>query len=160
MDIPVRSGSGFIGKHGKDFLNFNDTWSQTLNQIADQDGSVFVIDWYDKNQCHHNRVDGHDRSNGRVYKVVYAKQPVTRVDVAKLGDDELVRLVTSRNEFLSRHARQVLQERAASGALAGTVAESLRRTLNQATDTPAKLRALWALHGLGALDARVALENM
>src|SRR5437667_4406579 len=113
MDIPERQGSGYVGRHGKDFLNFNDTWSQTLNQRYDQDGSVYVIDWYDKNQCHNTREDGHDRSNGRVYKIVFHDQPVTKVDLAKLSDGDVVSRVGSRNEFLSRHARQVLQERAA-----------------------------------------------
>ena len=28
-----------------------------------------MIDWYDKNQCHHNDVNGHDRTNGRIFKV-------------------------------------------------------------------------------------------
>src|SRR6266496_539626 len=105
MDIPERSGSGYVGKHGKDFLNFNDTWSQTLNQLYDQDGSVYIIDWYDKNQCHHTREDGHDRSNGRIYKIVYNNQPVTKVDMQRLSDGELVNLVPSENEWMSRHAR-------------------------------------------------------
>jgi len=111
MDIPERRGSGFVGRHGPDFLNFNDTWSQSLNQLYDQDGSVYVIDWYDKNQCHHNREDGHDRGNGRIYKVVFNNQPATKVDLEKLSDEELVKLVPSKNEWLSRHARRVLQER-------------------------------------------------
>ena len=111
MDVPVRQGSGYVGKHGKDFLNFNDTWSQTLNQRHDQDGSVYVIDWYDKNQCHHNRVDGHDRGNGRIYKIVYKEQKTTPVNFARLSDGELVNLVPSRNEFMSRGARKTLQER-------------------------------------------------
>ncbi len=111
MDIPVREGSGYVGRHGKDFLNFNDTWSQTLNQLYDQDGSVYVIDWYDKNQCHHNREDGHDRSNGRIYKIVYDNQKTTKVDLQKRSDEELVKLVPSKNEWMSRHARRLLQER-------------------------------------------------
>ena len=28
MDIVERSGSGYVGRHGNDFLNFNDRWSQ------------------------------------------------------------------------------------------------------------------------------------
>jgi putative membrane-bound dehydrogenase-like protein len=111
MDIPMREGSGYVGKHGKDFLNFNDTWSQTLNQLYDQDGSVYVIDWYDKNQCHHNREDGHDRSNGRIYKIVYGDTRRTPVDLQKLSDEELVKHVVSKNEWMSRHSRRILQER-------------------------------------------------
>src|SRR5437016_11646120 len=110
MDIPERQGSGYVGRHGKDFLNFNDTWSQTLNQLYDQDGSVYIIDWYDKNQCHNTREDGHDRSNGRIYKIVYNNQKTTKVDLQKLSDEDLVKLVTSKNEWMSRHARRILQE--------------------------------------------------
>jgi putative membrane-bound dehydrogenase-like protein len=172
-DIPVREGSGYVGKHGKDFLNFNDTWSQTLNQTYDQDGSVFVIDWYDRNQCHHNREDGHDRGNGRIYKIVYKDQKATRVDLAKLSDDELISLVTSKNEFKSRHARRILQERiherAANEDPGDTGPEfaelikhhnaarklegvnKLTEIVDNSNDTPAKLRALWAMHVMNAM---------
>jgi len=168
-EIPVRSGSGFIGTHGPDFLNFNDSWSQTLNQRYDQDGSMYIIDWYDKNQCHHNREDGHDRSNGRIYKLVYNNQPRTQVNLAALSDDDLVKLVPSKNEWKSRHARRLLQERVATAARRQTPPENapegwgdaiqayqaatsmpplanLREQVDTGSDTPARLRALWALH--------------
>jgi putative membrane-bound dehydrogenase-like protein len=160
MDIPVRSGSGYVGRHGKDFLNFNDTWSQTLNQLYDQDGSVFIIDWYDKNQCHHGREDGHDRANGRIYKIVYNNQKTTRLDLAKLSDEELVKLVPSKNEFMSRHARRVLQERAAERGLQSASTTALKRMLATSNDTAAKLRALWALHVTGGFDARTSVEGI
>jgi putative membrane-bound dehydrogenase-like protein len=173
MDIPVREGSGYVGKHGKDFVNFNDTWSQTLNQTYDQDGSVYVIDWYDANQCHHNREDGHDRSNGRIYKIVYKDQKTTPVDLAKLSDGELIDLVTSKNEFKSRHARRILQERVherAANEDAGDAApeladlikhhkaarkiegvNKLAEIIDTSKDTSARLRALWALHVMNAM---------
>lgn len=150
MDVPVASGSGYVGKHGADFLNFNDTWSQSLNQRADPDGSVFIIDWYDKNQCHHNRPDGHDRSNGRIYKVVYGGTPKTPVDLARLSDADLAALVPSRNEWKSRHARRLLQERAAAGRISAA-RDQLFRQLSESTDTPARLRNLWALHLTGTV---------
>jgi putative membrane-bound dehydrogenase-like protein len=168
VDIPVRKGSGYVAKHGPDFLNFNDKWSQTLNQLYDQDGSMYVIDWYDKNQCHHNNDGGHDRSNGRVYKVVYQNQPQTRADLAKLSDAELAKLVPSKNEWMSRHARRLLQERVARAAEAEDaseaptelqamvkfikagrkfeVASALKDIVNDSSDVNARLRALWALH--------------
>ncbi len=156
MDIPVREGSGYVGKHGKDFLNFNDTWSQTLNQLYDQDGSVYVIDWYDKNQCHNTREDGHDRSNGRIYKIVYNDQHTSKVDLQKLSDDELVKLVPSQNEWMSRHARRVLQERAATGKLDRQCLEPLAKFVGGSFEGAGHLleyhlRCLWALHVTGAL---------
>jgi putative membrane-bound dehydrogenase-like protein len=152
VDIPVRQGSGYSGKHAPDFLNFNDTWSQSLNQLYDQDGSVLVIDWYDKNQCHHNRDDGHDRSNGRIYKIVYNQQPVTRVDFASLSDEALVQNLASPQEFRVRHSRRVLQERAATGRLGSGVHAALRQQLAKESATRIRLRALWALHVTGGTD--------
>jgi putative membrane-bound dehydrogenase-like protein len=159
MDIPVREGSGYVGKHGKDFLNFNDTWSQTLNQLYDQDGSVYIIDWYDKNQCHHNREDGHDRSNGRIYKIVYNDQTTTKVDLRKLSDEELVKLVPSKNEWMSRHARRVLQERGQNrmGFLSGN-GPLKEKLLSLTTDTATKLRVLWALDITVSLDPLLRSE--
>ena len=142
MDVPDARGSTFVGRHGPDFLHFNDRWSQVLNFRADPDGSVFFIDWYDKNQCHHNNMDGHDRSNGRIYKVVYNQQKKTRVDLARATTGDLLGLVTSRNEWMSRHARRLLQERGIDAAQR----EALARQVTDAPTTPARLRALWTLH--------------
>ena len=153
VDRPVPSGSGYIGEHGSDFLNFNDTWSQTLNQRYDPDGSVYIIDWYDKNQCHHNREDGHDRSNGRVYKVVYGNTPKTQVDLARLSDDELAQLVPSKNEWMSRHARRLLQERHAGGAALNSARSHLAKIVNTSVDRAARLRALWSLAQTGGLPS-------
>ena len=174
MDVIERRGSGYVGRHGNDFLNFNDTWSQTLNQLQDQDGSVYIIDWYDKNQCHHNREDGHDRGNGRIFKIVYNNQKMSRIDLTKLSDAELVKLVPSKNEFMSRHARRVLQERVAERAPQEEVDEDtaaelvslwqhhqaarnieavndLVNLVDTSRDTAARLRALWALHVMNAM---------
>jgi hypothetical protein len=160
MDVPERRGSGFVGRHGKDFLNFNDTWSQTLNQLYDHDGSVYIIDWYDKNQCHHGREDGHDKSNGRIYKIVYNNQKVSRVDLAKLSDGELVKRVPSKNEFMSRHARRLLQQRAAERGLQSASTEALRKMFRDEAGTAAKLRVLWALHVTGGFDAATGIDNL
>lgn len=151
VDIPVPAGSGYVGEHGIDFLNFNDTWSQTLNQRYDPDGSMYIIDWYDKNQCHHNRDDGHDRSNGRVFKVVYNDTPKTQVDLSVLSNERLGELVLSKNEWMSRHARRLLQERQAGGAPLESTREALAQVVITSRDLPARLRALWTLHLTGGL---------
>lgn len=158
LDIPERQGSGFVGHHAPDFLNFNDTWSQTLNHIVDQDGSMFIIDWYDKNQCHHGVEEGHDRSNGRIYKVVYKDQKWTAPILPSASDDELVKLVGSENEFLSRHARRNLQERAAAGRLGPAIHTKLRELLARGPGTWQRLRAMWALHITGGLDAQTIID--
>lgn len=154
MDIPERAGSGFVGKHGADFLLSNDRASQIINLLEDQDGSVFMIDWYDLNQCHRPQPETHDRSNGRIFKVVYGGQKTTPVDLAKKSDPELATLVTGTNEWLSRHARRLLAERAARGKIA---LPELEKAAREAAPHAA-LRALWALHVTGNLTEPLAIE--
>jgi putative membrane-bound dehydrogenase-like protein len=160
MDIPVRKGSGYIGKHGADFLNFNDLWSQALNFRTDQNGSVYVIDWYDQNQCHRRDEKVHDRSNGRVYKIIYKQEAWTAVDFASRTDGELISLLSGSNEMPARHARRLLQERAAAGRLAATTREVLRKHMGFGkedvsykifTTLVGRLRLLWTLHGTGGV---------
>ena len=167
MDIPERRGSGFVGHHGPDFLNFNDTWSQVLNFRYDQDGSVYLIDWYDKNQCHHNNIDGHDRSNGRIFKLVYNDQAVSKVDLQKATDQELALYQLHRNDWYVRHSRRVLMERASKGNVAPAAVKLLKDLIEKgdaalpsgkpawalsASETTRRLRLLWALHVTGGLD--------
>ena len=122
VDVLEPRGSGYVGRHGDDFIDFRDPWSQVVNLQYDQDGSVYLIDWYDQEQCHVNDPEVPDRGNGRIFKVVYGDTKATRVDVQSMPDEELVASVLRKHEWHVRHARRVLQERAAAGRLgAGTV---------------------------------------
>src|SRR5688572_32037737 len=112
MDVPVRKGSGFVGQHGADFLKFNDIWSQVVDLRAGPDGSIYMIDWYDKNQCHLNTIESHDRSNGRIYKVSYGDRKIAKVDLQRLSDEDLVTQLIVPNSWYSRNVQRILQERA------------------------------------------------
>ena len=160
MDVVERKGSGYVGHHAPDFVNFDDRWSQVLNMLYDQDGSVYIIDWYDKNQCHHNNVNGHDRDNGRIFKLVYGDKPTTKIDLSTKSEDELVQLQLHRNDFLVRHARRVLQERAAAGQPLVQARAGLVKILNENTDETRQLRALWALHVMGAANEELLLKQL
>lgn len=163
MDIPERQGSGFVGKHGTDFINFNDKWSQVIDLRSGPDGSVFLIDWYDKNQCHLNTIDSHDRSNGRIFKVSYGETKPVKVDLQKLSDEELVKLLASKNSWHARHAQRILQERLSSipssvydinqhgpGFQKRTsVIGSLVKGMEGSTSSSERLRLLWTLHTTG-----------
>jgi len=156
MDSPERKGSGFVGHHGADFIKFNDTWSQIINLQADQDGSVYLIDWYDKNQCHENRPEAHDRSNGRIFKVSYAPTKTTQVNLEKLSNEELVQLTGSKNEWHVRHARRLLQERGPNPQ----VHQALLKVLNRDNNPSRQLSALWALHATGGVTEPIALSQL
>ena len=155
-DILKPQGSGFVGSHGPDFLLTGDLASQILNIRYGPDGNCFLIDWYDTNACHHNNIEGHDRSNGRVYKVVYGDKKAGKVDLSELDDVALAKLALDKNDWYVRHSRRLLQERAAAGKLS----EAARKELvgiakNNAAPTRVQ-RAMWALHVTGGLPADLA----
>ncbi len=103
-DTLAPKGSGFVGSHAPDFLFANDTWSQIVSLRQGPDGSVFMIDWYDKNQCHRIEDGAHDRTNGRIFRVSYGKPgPVGGVDVANPP-------VAKDNPWHVRHAVRRIQE--------------------------------------------------
>ncbi len=147
-DILKPSGSGFVGSHAPDFLLANDAWSQIVSLRCGPDGSLFLIDWYDKNQCHHNEVNGHDRTNGRIFKVAFGKPTPVKMDLAKLDNDALVQMQTSPNEWHARHARRILQERGSSEQVRRSLAE-LRAKF--AGKPAVQLRILLALSAAGGL---------
>ena len=79
-DTLERTGSGFTGHHGPDLMLANDKWFRGINLKYGPDGSVLLIDWYDKNACHRRTPEIWDRTNGRVYRVSYGDVPFAGVD--------------------------------------------------------------------------------
>ena len=141
-DLLTRKGSGYVASHKNDFLAMNDTWSQWLNLKYDPSGSVFAIDWYDKNQCHSTNPDVHDKTMGRIFKISYKKDSFIHVNLYKASDMELVNYQLHENEWFVRTSRTILQERGANEA----VHIALNQILSNHPDITRKLRALWTLH--------------
>jgi putative membrane-bound dehydrogenase-like protein len=142
MDRLSRDGSGYRATHGPDFLLANDTYSQWLNLRYGPDGSVWAIDWYDKNQCHSDKDEVHQKTFGRIFKIVSDKDHWSKVDLTKLSSDRLVDMQLQKNDWYVRHARRILQERGPDPA----VHARLKKMLDENPDVTRKLRALWALH--------------
>jgi putative membrane-bound dehydrogenase-like protein len=149
-DVLARKGSGFVGSHAPDFLLANDAWSQIISIKYGPDGGVFLIDWYDKNQCHHNEVNAHDRTNGRIFKVTFGEPKPARVDLAHESNQALVAMQTDPNEWNARHARRILQERGKSAEVNRLLAALDAGGLQQ-PQTQTRLRVLWTQHAVGGL---------
>ncbi len=154
IDNLKRSGSGYVAAHGKDFLLTNDTWSQWLNLKYGPSGSVYAIDWYDKNQCHSSNPDVHQKTMGRIFRISHESDKFVKVDLSKASDMELVNYQLEKNEWYVRTARQVLQERGPNKR----VHKALKNILNTNPDVTRKLRALWALHVTKGLKEKDLLE--
>jgi putative membrane-bound dehydrogenase-like protein len=152
-DILERKGSSYVARHGKDFMFANDPWFRGIALCYGPDGGVYVSDWCDTGECHN--YENITPTTGRIYKVVYGKPAVVEMDLAKMSDDELVKLQSHKNEWFARHARRLLQERAGDGKLdRKTVQPTLVKMLTEEKETPLRLRALWTLYVIGALDEK------
>jgi len=160
LDLLSPLGSGYIGDGAPDFCKTNDLWSQILYLRYGPDGQAYMIDWYDRNQCHHGQVDGHDRSNGRIFKISYGKPQPVKVDLKKKSDHELVDLQLEKNDWYVRQARRILQERAAAKKLNRETRPALEKIAFRHADATRRLRGLWALHLTGGLSEEQLLHAL
>ena len=151
----VRQGSGYETFHaGYDLMFVPDRTFMGVDLQYGPDGAAYIIDWCDHQHCHTPRDDAWERGNGRIYRTSWKEtwKPV-RVDLAAKSDAELVALHAHRNEWYTRTARRLLQERAATGAINPDAIDGLRTLATNAKETSQTLRALFTLHVIGALDA-------
>lgn len=146
-DLLVRHGSGYVGKHGDDFLFSSNPWFRATDLKYGPDGGVFISDWTDIGECHDH--DGVHRTSGRIYKVTFGKALRPAIaDVGKLADADLIDLQLHENDFYGRAARRLLQERAATRNMRHVHA-TLQEMFKQQPDVSRKLRMLWALSVTG-----------
>ena len=154
---------------GKEFLASTDIWHRPVNMANAPDGNLYVMDFYreyieepasipmaiqQKLQLDFYR--GADR--GRIWRIK-PKQPAVqrdlRVSLGAASTAELAALLAHANGWHRTTAQRLLLERQDAAA-----AEPLRRMAAEGATPEARLHALWALEGMGALtaaDVRTAL---
>jgi putative heme-binding domain-containing protein len=155
QDLLERRGSGYVARHGADVLLANDPWFRGMTVKYGPDGGVYLSDWSDTGECHNYEVA--DRTNGRIYKVVYGDAAPWHGNLAQLEDAALVNLLAHRNHWFARRAQRLLQERSAAGALEQGTIDGVLGLLRTSNDATVVLRALWTLHVAGAAaDQRLA----
>ena len=161
QEILERTGSGYVGLHGKDAIIMADPWFVGIDLSYGPDGGVYVLDWNDTGECH-GRYGVH-RSTGRIYKITFGDpKPVTLGDLTKLDSTQLVSLHTHPNEWFSRQARLELAVRFTAGQDLAAVRSQLHALFDVHPDTVVKLRALWTLYAIGGIDdsfLRAALRH-
>jgi putative membrane-bound dehydrogenase-like protein len=151
VDLLEPRGSGYVGKYAPDFLLTGDTASQILNMRYGPDGQVTMIDWYDMQACHSKEVNKHDRSNGRIYKISYGSNKPVQVDLRDHSDVSLTEYCTANNEWYYRHARRLLQERAAVRTIDPTAIEKLSKLTLSHAEANVRLRAMWMRFVIGEI---------
>jgi putative membrane-bound dehydrogenase-like protein len=151
-DRLVRQAGPFRGVHADDFLIANDPWFRAVSMEYGPDGDVYLTDWSDNGECHDR--DGVHRTSGRIYKITWGDPIRVNVNLNDASAQQLVDYQLHRNDWFVRHARRILQERAAAGQDISAVHSALRRMFDNNPDLTRKLRALWALYSTGGVDEK------
>jgi putative membrane-bound dehydrogenase-like protein len=158
QDLLQPTGSGYTGDRAPDLLITQDEASQIIYLRSGPDGQVYMIDWYDMNQCHRPDINVHDRSNGRIYRVRYGEATAGRVDLSKETDAALVERQLDANDWYSRTARRILAERSVRKSLSETTRPALESMATSQADETRRLRGLWALHVTGGVEEKMMLR--
>ncbi len=156
-DVMEPKGSSFIGKHGDDFMPTNDlAWVGFSVEIG-PDGGVYILDWHDTDVCG-NTINF--PNSGRVYRIMPHGAPQQKYpNLSTMTDDQLVALQTHDNDWFVRHARTLLHSRTVTGKLDREIVHTnLENQLESATESPKRLRALWALFVTEGLNQERLVE--
>ncbi|MEZ6138590.1 MAG: cytochrome C [Pirellulaceae bacterium] len=151
-ELLEREGSGYVARHVPDFALSDDTWFRGMDLLPCQDGNVLLIDWSDTGECHDHT--GVHRTSGRIFKIEFStsrKRP--SVNVAGLNARELAEMQIHGSEWEARRARDILRSSGEGhGKVPAETLEILRTHLNQPEQTVVRLRCLWTLYQLDAID--------
>lgn len=148
-------GSGYVGHHGKDLLLANDHYFRGINLRYGPDGSVYLIDWYDKNACHRTNPEIWDRSNGRIYRMSYGENKKSASVPNEWRASDIVNAHLHKNEWHSRMIRKELMHH----GVTEKVLTGLRDILNdQERAVEFRLRCLWTLAAVGQIDELTTLQ--
>ncbi|MFI5456230.1 MAG: PVC-type heme-binding CxxCH protein [Isosphaerales bacterium] len=152
-------GSTFATRAAGDFVTSDDVWFRPVDMTVGPDGAVYIADWYDYNISHSspkNRSEWYQpsRLDGRVWRV--APPDLKRVkagalDLSRKSSDQLVELLSHRNDWYARQARRLLAERCDH-----SVVPALTRLALESDDQRMALQGLWSLYVIGALDGQLA----
>ncbi|MGI9458270.1 MAG: PVC-type heme-binding CxxCH protein [Aeoliella sp.] len=161
-DILEPRASGFVGRHGDDFLLANNAQWIGFSMEIGPDGSVYVLDWHDADIC---GTEVLNKNTGRVFRISPEQSslkswPNRYADLEKLSDAHLVQLQLSESGWHARHARTILQHRSAKGVLESKTRETLQQMFAEQTDGDLRLRAMWALHVTGGIDEQQLIQAL
>lgn len=150
--------SGYTGQRRPDFMRSNDHWFIPVTQRVGPDGALYVSDWYDEQTCHHRDVEIWNRTNGRIFRVVYDQLNTSWMKNLPSGKDDAAlvgMLLDSSNSWQARMAQRLLMEKAADGGVGDAAKQALRTTLESPGPVERRLKALWGLSVSGGTDAKL-----
>ena len=157
MDRLVRDGSTYLAKAEPDLLTAHDDWAMPVALKIGPDGSLYVLDWYDKYHCSQDAArdpQGVDRDRGRLYRLRYGNTPrAPQFDLDAESDRQLAARLGSGNIYFRESAQRILTERLSAPGGDESLAVELRKQVRDGElPRPARMHALWALIGGTSLE--------
>lgn len=151
-DVLEPRGSGFIGRHGDEFMMANNAQWIGFSMEIGPEGAVYALDWHDADICGNDVVH---KDTGRIYRMTSTEVqpqdwPGRYDDLAKMPDEQLAQLQTSSSAWHARRARVILQHRSGSRDIDAAAMNALRQVYRH-KNADYRLRGLWALHCVGQL---------
>lgn len=137
--------------YGRDQLYSADPEYLGVHLKYGPDGAVYFSDWADKQQCHNNNASIWNRTNGRIYRMIWKDtyQPV-KVDLSGQKSSDLIQYLSHPNEWYAHMVQHLLRERRVSGENLSSLAEKLRdHVLNP--NNAHRFRTLVALEATGGI---------
>ena len=157
-------GSGFESVNAYSLVASTDEWFSPIVAEVGPDGNLWIADWYNfiiqhnptpnLNRGGYDAQRGlgnahinpnRDRQHGRIYRLVYQKNEAPVINLENASWEKLVQALENDNMFWRLTAQRLLVDGGYKKAV-----PALIKLLSQ--PAPKSLHALWALHGLGALD--------
>jgi putative membrane-bound dehydrogenase-like protein len=168
-EILAPRGATFVSRpaqEGEEFLASDDDWFRPVNLEVGPDGALYIVDMYRAVIEHpqfmpselQKRPDlrwGDDR--GRIYRIVPAEGTRLRLRprLSTAPPRELVHLLHHPNAWWRETAARLLYERQDQAAV-----ELLQMAAKSGAEPTARGHALWALEGLGSLNAETLVAAL
>ncbi|TWU50887.1 Cytochrome c [Rubripirellula tenax] len=148
----VSMGSTYRTVDRDNLVESSDRWFRPVYAGVGPDGSIYMADWYDTRLSHLSPTDNWHKTSGRLYRVRPTDSPLpkyTAGDLSQATNDELISHFDSDNKWLRQ--RSVLE---LSWRDDVSIVDRLIAKVRQS----GSLEALWTLHGIERLDARLIKE--
>ncbi|UUO07168.1 DUF1080 domain-containing protein [Blastopirellula sp. J2-11] len=151
-------GDRFTYKKRPDFLVSSDPRFRPVAIQFGPDGSLYVIDWYNKVISHNEvprRHPDRDKTRGRIWRIRHKDQPRTiPVDLTQLTVDQLVDRLGDGNARIAELAWQQIIDRQAKEV----IPRLSQVVIDRSASADRRLGALWALEGLTQVPASILHE--
>ncbi len=160
-------GAGYVAKDGYNLVASSDEWMSPVYARVGPDGAIWFADWQNFIIQHnptpsvdrggYNAKTGvggahenplRDHSRGRIYRVVWNHAGATTNPAQETSDQALLEGLAGSTQYGRLRAQQIIVEGKKTNLVAGLV-----KMVTQSPVDVGAIHALWALQGLGALDA-------